>query len=194
MVPYLAKSVDPHADLHQWTITLRDGIKFHDGTPLTADAVKQNIEAWRSRAALQLDLQGHHRRHGEPIRSRSPSPCPPVGRVRQLPLPRRPRGHRGARRSSPTPSTCNSNLIGTGPFKLDHWTVNQELVVNKNPDYWQKDSKGKQLPYLDKITFKPIAEASQRVNSLEGGQLDVMHTSDGQQVDALSWRRPSSTS
>ncbi len=80
---------------------------------------------------------------------------------------------------------CASNLIGTGPFKLDHWTVNQELVVNKNPDYWQKDSKGKQLPYLDKITFKPVAEAIQRVNSLEGGQLDVMHTSDGQQVSAL---------
>jgi peptide/nickel transport system substrate-binding protein len=55
----------------------------------------------------------------------------------------------------------------------------------KNPNYWQKDSKGRQLPYLDKITFKPIPEASQRVNALQGGQLDVMHTSDGQQVDAL---------
>ena len=54
---------------------------------------------------------------------------------------------------------CASKLIGTGPFKLDHWTVNQELVANKNPDYWQKDSKGTQFPYLDKITFKPIAEA-----------------------------------
>ncbi len=68
-------------------------------------------------------------------------------------------------------------------------------MVNKNPDYWQKDSKGKQLPYLDKITFKPIAEASQRVASLQGGQLDVMHTSDGQQVDAPRQRsRASSTS
>ena len=61
---------------------------------------------------------------------------------------------------------CASDLIGTGPFTLDHWTVNQELVVNKNPDYWQKDSKGTQLPYLDKITFKPIAEAGQRVARL----------------------------
>ena len=58
-------------------------------------------------------------------------------------------------------------------------------MVNKNADYWQKDSKGKQLPYLDKITFKPVAEAIQRVNSLEGGQLDVMHTSDGQQMSTL---------
>ena len=80
---------------------------------------------------------------------------------------------------------CASKLIGTGPFKLDHWTVNQELVANKNPDYWQKDSKGTQLPYLDKITFKPVAEAVQRINSLQGGQLDLIHTSDGQQVDAL---------
>ena len=63
--------------------------------------------------------------------------------------------------------------------------MNQELVATKNPDYWQKDAKGTQLPYLDKITFKPIAEAVQRVNGLQGGQLDVIHTADGQQVDAL---------
>ena len=49
-------------------------------------------------------------------------------------------------------------------------------MVNKNPDYWQKDAKGTQLPYLDKITFKPVAEAAQRVNALQGGQLDVIHT------------------
>ena len=62
-------------------------------------------------------------------------------------------------------------------------------MVTKNPDYWQKDAKGNQLPYLDKITFKPVAEAVQRVNSLQGGQLDVIHTSDGQQVDALDLHR-----
>src|SRR5262249_5224819 len=60
------------------------------------------------------------------------------------------------------------------------------LVVTKNPDYWQKDSQGQQLPYLDQITFKPVAEAVQRTNSLQGGQLDLMHTSDGQQVDAIN--------
>ena len=48
MVPYLAKSVDHNADYTVWTIMLRDGIKFHDGTPLTADAVKHNVEAWRT--------------------------------------------------------------------------------------------------------------------------------------------------
>ncbi|MFI5042374.1 MAG: ABC transporter substrate-binding protein, partial [Acidimicrobiales bacterium] len=45
-VPYLAKSVTHDPTYTQWTITLRDGIKFHDGTPLTADAVMENIDAW----------------------------------------------------------------------------------------------------------------------------------------------------
>jgi peptide/nickel transport system substrate-binding protein len=48
MVPYLAKSVDHNPDYTQWTIKLRDGIKFHDGTPLDANALKTNVEAWRT--------------------------------------------------------------------------------------------------------------------------------------------------
>ena len=76
-------------------------------------------------------------------------------------------------------------MIGTGPFKLDHWTVNEEMVVTKNASYWQKDAKGTQLPYLDKITFKPVLEAAQRVNSFKGGQFNVIHTTNGQQITQL---------
>ncbi|MGI8755185.1 MAG: ABC transporter substrate-binding protein, partial [Acidimicrobiales bacterium] len=46
-VPYLAKSVEPNKDYTEWTITLRPNIKFHDGTPLTAKVVKNNIDAYR---------------------------------------------------------------------------------------------------------------------------------------------------
>jgi peptide/nickel transport system substrate-binding protein len=46
-VPYLAKSFEPNADFTEWTITLRDGVKFHDGTPLDAAAVKLNMDSWR---------------------------------------------------------------------------------------------------------------------------------------------------
>jgi peptide/nickel transport system substrate-binding protein len=184
MVPYLAESVEPNADFTVWTITLREGVTFHDGTPLTADAVKLNVEAWRTgqlyssiyKDVTDVTVTG-------PLSLTITVGRPWLAFDGYLYLD----GRAGivAPAQLATPATCNSNLIGTGPFSLDHWTVNQELVVNKNPNYWQKDSKGKQLPYLDKITFKPIAEASQRVASLQGGQLDVMHTSDGQQVDAL---------
>ena len=50
--PYLAKSVTPSADYKTWTIGLRSGIKFQDGEPLNADAVKLNIDAWRKGVLL----------------------------------------------------------------------------------------------------------------------------------------------
>ena len=70
------------------------------------------------------------------------------------------------------PATCASNLIGTGPFKLQEWRPNEHLIAVRNPNYWRKG-----LPYLDKITFLPIPDGPTRVNDLEGGQIDVMHTS-----------------
>ena len=82
------------------------------------------------------------------------------------------------------PDTARRNLIGTGPFKLDHWTVNQELVVNKNPDYWQKDAKGNQLPYLDKITFMPIPDAEPARELAQGRPARRDAHVDGQQIDA----------
>jgi peptide/nickel transport system substrate-binding protein len=183
MVPYLAESVEPNADFTEWKITLRDGITFHDGTALDGAAVVRNFEEYRKSTLIGAALK--------PINTvTATGPLEVTVALTQawpqfpwfLYLDGRFLIQAPAQLDSPD---CSSKLIGTGPFTLDHWTVNQELVANKNRDYWQKDSKGKQLPYLDKITFKPVAEAVQRVNSLQGGQLDLIHTSDGQQVDAL---------
>ena len=183
MVPYLAKSVTPNAAFTEWKITLRDGITFHDGTPLNADAVVQNFDAYRKSALLGAALKNVATTVATgPLEVTVTTTVPWPEFTWFLFLDGRLLIEAPAQINS---ADCNSNLIGTGPFKLDHWTVNQELVANKNPDYWQKDAKGTQLPYLDKITFKPIAEASQRVNSLQGGSVDLIHTSDGQQIDAL---------
>jgi peptide/nickel transport system substrate-binding protein len=87
---------------------------------------------------------------------------------------------------------CANELNGTGPFKLDRWVVNSEMVLSKNDAYWLQDENGDQLPYLDRIIYKPIPEVSQRVNALESGQVDVIHTSDTEQIaDRL---RPASES
>jgi peptide/nickel transport system substrate-binding protein len=183
MVPYLAKSVTPNADNTQWTIVLRDGIKFHDGTPLTADAVAQNVEAYRKSPLLGSALQN--------LASVTVDSPLQLTLTTKTPWPELPWFlYLDGRFLIVAPAQlasdqCASDLIGTGPFKLQSWTVNQSLVAVKNPDYWQKDANGTQYPYLDQITFKPVLEASQRVNSLQGGALDIIHTSDGQQVDAL---------
>ncbi len=184
IVPYLAKSVTPNATFDSWVITLRDGIKFRTWHPLDSAALVRNFEEYRKSAligAALKDISTVTATGPLEVTVTTSRPWPEFPWF--LYLDSRMLIHEApARLDSPD---CASKLIGTGPFKLDHWTVNQELVATKNPDYWQKDSKGTQLPYLDKITFKPVAEAVQRINSLQGGQLDLMHTSDGQQVDAL---------
>jgi len=72
---------------------------------------------------------------------------------------------------------CAKDLIGTGPFKLKEWVVNDHFTAVKNPPYWQKDADGVQLPYLDEITFKPVPDGQQRLNGLQSGQFDIIHDS-----------------
>ena len=66
---------------------------------------------------------------------------------------------------------------------------NDHLTVTKNPSYWQKDKDGNKLPYLDQITFRPVDDVSQRVNGLKGGDLDLIHLTDGQQITRAAQRR-----
>jgi len=55
----------------------------------------------------------------------------------------------------------------------------------KNPDYWQKDADGTQLPYLDQITFKPVPDGQARLNGLSSGQYQLMHTSSAIDIEQL---------
>ena len=81
---------------------------------------------------------------------------------------------------------CAEELIGTGPFVLDEWVVNEQLTTTRNPNYWQTDERGVQLPYLDSITFKISPEANQRVSALEAGDgVELLHTSDTAQTVRL---------
>src|SRR3954470_14823653 len=128
MVPYLAKSVTPNAEFTEWKITLRDGIKFHDGTPLDAAALVQNFDSYRKSTLIGAALKD--------ITATTPSGPLEVTVTTARPWPEFPwflyldgrfLVEAPAQLASPN---CATDLIGTGPFKLDHYTVNQELVAN----------------------------------------------------------------
>jgi peptide/nickel transport system substrate-binding protein len=183
-VPYLAKSVTPNADFTQWTIVVRDGVTFHNGSPLNADAVKLNLDQFRKGVLFQFvfpDVSDVS--VVDPMTVRVTTRVPWVA----FPAALWSTGRLGmaAPEQLNDTGTCSSNPIGTGPFKFQEWTPNDHLTATKNPNYWQKDKSGNQLPYLDSITFRPQADVSQRVNGLKGGDLDLIHLTDGQQITRL---------
>ena len=72
---------------------------------------------------------------------------------------------------------AKNNPVGTGPFVFQRWVPGDHFAASRNPHYWRPG-----LPYLDQITYKPIVDAVSRENSLRSGTIDMMHSSDTQNL------------
>ena len=87
---------------------------------------------------------------------------------------------------------CATNPIGTGPFMIEStrdWSTNK-LEVVRNSDYWQKDSAGNQLPYLDGIVYQNIKESPQRAAAVRTGAYDAgMFSSAGEGNNIIQLRK-----
>jgi peptide/nickel transport system substrate-binding protein len=181
--PYLAQTVTPNANATVWTIVLRPNIKFSDGTPLNADIVRDNLLAYAGKYPKRhpllfgftfSDVANVVSAGPMTVRVTTKRPWPAFawylwGSSRV--------GIEG-RAQLDSPNKCNTNLIGTGPFKEQSWVPNQSFVAVRNPNYWQKDKFGQQLPYLDKITYVPVESGPDRLKALEAGDFQMIHTDD----------------
>jgi len=180
VVPSLARSLTPNETFDEWTFVIRDGVRFHDGTTLDATVVKNNIDAYRGRypgrsptAALFLLADVDKVTVKDPMTVVVTTKVPWIafpklwtilGIMAQAQLDDR--------------ETCDTNLIGTGPFELASWKQDQELLAQRNADYWQIAPDGKPYPYLDAIAFRPIPDAAQRIGALQAGEINAMMTSE----------------
>jgi peptide/nickel transport system substrate-binding protein len=176
--PFLARSVTSNAAHTIWTITLRSGITFHDGSPLTAQVVKNNLDASRGmyknrHPLLSLFVFGKYVRD---VKVTGPLSV----EVDTVPWTAFPAylyssGRFGimAQAQLDDQTTCASKLIGTGPFMIKDWTRNDHFTAVRNPHYWRSDAHGARLPYLDQITFKPIVASAQMLNGIQSGDLDL---------------------
>lgn len=64
--------------------------------------------------------------------------------------------------------------VGTGPFYFVRWEENNVLIVHKNKNYFEKDSNGNRLPYIDGVRFNFIANRNSEYNQFQKGELDFM--------------------
>ncbi|MEJ2292202.1 MAG: ABC transporter substrate-binding protein, partial [Deinococcales bacterium] len=147
IVPALAKSWTVSPDGKTLTFQLRSGVKFHDGTPFTAEDVVKTFERAKDKNS------GHtHPEYYASIDSIDAGPDNTV--VFHLSKPNSTLLFNLARPDSiiyppSEASTQRSHPIGTGPFKFVKYVPGSEVVLERNPDYYIKG-----VPYLDKVVFK----------------------------------------
>ncbi|MEZ5322300.1 MAG: ABC transporter substrate-binding protein [Microthrixaceae bacterium] len=184
--PFLAKDYSWDPTYTAMTVHLRPGIKFHDGSDLTSSVVKLNFDVARAEpeASKKTGLTSLLFRfvYSDIASIDAPDPLTVVFHTKR-PWPALPEFMAGGRNGIAAeaqlmagPEGCKSKLIGTGPFELVKWTPLQEMQLKANPNYWRKDAKGRQLPYLDKLTFKDIEGGSSRVDALRGGTIQAFHS------------------
>ncbi len=167
--PYLAESFEADDTGTMWTIGVRDGVSFHDGTPCDAAAIAKALEAFRgsilTKGAL-TPIESITVVDASTIEVRMSSPwfTFPSALTTQV-------GYVAApAQLDATGEASVAEPIGTGPFVFEEWVPDDHLGVSKNTAYWRDG-----LPYLDEITFEPIVDATTRVNGLLAGDLDVVH-------------------
>lgn len=78
-----------------------------------------------------------------------------------------------------------SHPVGTGPFRFKYWKEGEILVLLKNPKYWEKDNKGKQLPYLDAIRATFIDDKQTSFMEFIKKNLDFFNDIDGSYRDDI---------
>lgn len=177
VVPYLAESITPNADATVWTIKVRSGVTFHDGTPLNAEAVRLNFETNKNSPQFgsQLALLGSMAVVDdltlELTMTQAWGTFPNVlagtigSQIGYMAAPAMLASADGGR-----------NPIGTGPFTFVEWVPDDHLTVARNDDYWQDPA------YLDEVVFRPIPDSTARKAARDAGDIDVYYTGSSSEI------------
>ena len=171
-IPAVASDYIISDDAKTYTFTLRDGITFHDGTPVTIEDVKYSIDRY-------AEIQGESSAFSSLVDSvevqddktlvvnlkESYSEFLPMMTIAIIP------------QSNEDPA---GNPIGTGPFKYVSYTPGQNLELEKYDGYWQEG-----VPSLDSVEFKFIADVDTAFVELQAGTIDILKYLTSAQAETL---------
>lgn len=166
--PHLVESEQVSPDGLTVTWKLRSGIKFHDGTPFDAEAVKWNFERKISKRQIQyglLPFKSIDAVDDLTVRVILSRTAPNLHSILTM-------GNMAMYSPRFTLQVGDDGVklraMGTGPFILEEFRPQQMLRVKRNPNYWQKG-----LPYLDEIVYRVADDINTRATMLAAGDVDI---------------------
>ncbi len=157
MVPAIAESYEVSDDLMKYTFSLQDDVKFHNGKTVTADDVKYSLDK-----AVEYQLTGMEEVENISIIDES---------TIQINLNQPDSEFYYNMTTAIIPENyedSNSRPIGTGPFKFESYSPQEELVLTKFVDY-----RNPELPKVDKLTFKIVADLNTVLFDLQAGSVNA---------------------
>lgn len=153
-----------------YEFTLREGVKFHNGDPLTADDVVFTLERLRNpeispRAGVFANVDSVEASGERTVTIKLSAPYAPLLSV----LADVTSGIVSKRAVEESDGNFHAAPVGTGAFSLDNWVPGEIVELVAFADYWQAD-----LPYLDGVTFTFNSDSNARTASLRAGDVDML--------------------
>ncbi|ALV90633.1 MULTISPECIES: glutathione ABC transporter substrate-binding protein [Pantoea] len=171
--PWLATSYTSNDTATEFTLTLRKGVTFQDGTPFDAEAVKANLER------LADQTKGLKRNSLYKMIAKVTVLAPDQVKIdlnqsfgafiNTLAHPSAVMWSPAILKQYPEEAQLRLHPVGTGPFKFVEWQPGKAVSLVKYDGYWQKG-----WPKVDKVTFSPSPEDATRVAALKSGQVDAI--------------------
>lgn len=174
--PWIAESWEISDEGRVITFQIREGVTFHDGSPLTASSVEFTYRrlldpetASPVRSLMAGSLHTVEALDDTTVRFEFETPFAPFFLSLYS-------GYMGIIPESATIQDFGRDPIGSGPFMFDSWDVGSQVVLKRNPDYqaYRTDLANQGAPYVDEIVFRVVPEEGARIAALEVGELDIV--------------------
>ncbi len=179
--PGLATKYKVSSDGKTFTLTLRPGVKFSDGSSLTANDVKFSLDrarnpdngAWNGLIASIASVTVTNATTIT-LGLAYPDPSLPaaLATFNTAIMPQKQFMASAGEKDADKAKVFAEKPIGTGPFMLTDWKKGSSMTLKKNPNYWGKGEDNAALPYLDEINFQIIPDDNTRILKLQSGELD----------------------
>ncbi len=201
--PWLAESWSESADSRTYTLKLRQGLTFSDGSSFSSADVLFSFAALydpRVNSVLASDTYVA----GKPLEIEAPDPltvvirlaAPSAAGLRLIDdVPMLPKHalqaalEAGTFRTAWSVSSSLSDITGLGPFVLAAHVSGQRLTFTRNPRYWRRDAAGAQLPYLDTLTVVIVGDQNTEALRMQSGDIDLMANGDIRPEDYVAFKR-----